>query len=268
MTQRKAMWAGQFYPADANELRAMIRSFDKPRAAKVKARGAMVPHAGYVYSGPVAGAVYSEIEIPGKVIVLSTKHRMPGKDLALWESGTWATPLGEVEVDAELSRRLMKYCPGVEFDTTPHINEHSAEVQVPFLQYYNPSVKIAVMSVHSGNLKDLRAIGKGVAKAVQAEKKEVLIVASSDMSHYVSREIAEQKDGIALEAILAMDEEKLFHAIYRSDISMCGYAPTAVMIAACRELGATQARLVQYSTSGDVTGDHQAVVGYAGVIVA
>ena len=268
MTHRKAMWAGQFYPAGEGDLRAMIESFDDPQAVKIKAKGVMAPHAGYVYSGPVAGAVYSAVEIPDKVIILSTQHRMPGKDLALWESGAWATPLGEVEVAAELSRRLMKYCPGVEFDQTPHVNEHSAEVQIPFLQFYNPSVKISVMSVHSGNLKDLRAIGKGIAKAVQADKKEVLIVASSDMSHYVSREIAEQKDGIALDAITAMDEEKLFHAIHRNDISMCGYAPTVAMIAACRELGAAEARLVKYSTSGDVTGDQEAVVGYAGVIIA
>ena len=208
MTQRKAMWAGQFYPASAAELRAMIESFDDPQADKIKAMGVMAPHAGYVYSGSVAGAVFSAVEVPDKVIILSTKHRMHGKDLALWESGTWSTPLGEAEIDAELSRRLMKYCPGVEFDTTPHINEHSAEVQVPFLQYYNPSVKIAVMSIHSAKIKELRAVGQGIAKAIRAENKDVLVVASSDMSHYVSHEIAEQKDGMALDAILEMDEEK------------------------------------------------------------
>jgi len=267
MTVRKWVWAGQFYPSGEEELRSMIGSFDAAPAQKERALGIMSPHAGYIYSGPVAGAVYSAVEIPDKVIILATKHRMPGKDLALWEGGQWETPLGVSEVDADLSRRLMKYCPSAEFDNTPHLQEHSAEVQLPFLQYYNPDVSISVMSVHSENLKELQEVGRGVAKAVKAVEGDVLIIASTDMSHYVPRSLAEEKDKLAIDAVLALDEEKLFHVVHRHDISMCGYSPTVVMVAACKEMGAKEARLVKYATSGDASGNYDAVVGYAGIAI-
>ncbi len=267
MTLRKAVFAGQFYPADADDLRSMIQSFDAKPERREKARGIMVPHAGYVYSGLVAGAVYSAVEVPERVIILSTKHRMQGLDLGLWESGRWATPLGEAEIDVELSRRLMKYCPSVEFDDTAHIQEHSGEVQVPFVQYCNPAAKICCMVVRSEKLKDLQEIGRGIAKAVGAVEGEVLVVASTDMSHYVAQETAEKNDRMLIDSILALDEEKMFHDVQRYSISMCGYAPTIAMMVACKEMGSTGGTLVKYATSGDVTGEKAEVVGYAGVVI-
>jgi AmmeMemoRadiSam system protein B len=267
MTLRKAVWAGQFYPAGEEKLRSMIRSFEVATQKKERAIGLMAPHAGYVYSGQVAGAVYSAVNIPDKAIILSTKHHASGKDLALWEKGHWETPLGASEVDAEMSRRLMKYCPAVEFDESAHLQEHSAEVQLPFLQYFNPAVKISVMGVHSENLRDLQKVGAGIAKAVKAEEGNVLIVASSDMSHYVPQNIAKEKDKIALDAVVALNEEKLFEVILRHGISMCGYMPTIALIAAGKELGARAGRLVLYATSGEASGDFDSVVGYAGVII-
>lgn len=267
MTTRRAAWAGQFYSARKEALAAEIERFDIGATEKGKCRGIMAPHAGYMYSGGVAGSVYSRIQYPSRVLILAPKHRVAGADFALSPDDEWLTPLGSVKVDADLNAEIARFCPMVELDATAHLQEHSAEVQVPFIQYYAPKATISVIVMHSQNYVELRELGEGIARAVQAVGGDVLIVASSDMSHYESKADAERQDKLAIERILALDDQGLLETVFKHGISMCGFAPTTAMLAVCKELGAKEARLVKYATSGNVTGDYSSVVGYAGIIV-
>jgi len=269
MSTRTAAWAGQFYPGRKEALQAEIKKYDVGVAQKdrKKCLGIMAPHAGYMYSGHVAGAVYSRIEIPERVLILAPKHRMPGADIALSPDDEWQTPLGNIKTCADLNAEIIRYCPMVSLDAVAHVSEHSAEVQVPFIQYYNPNACISAIVLHSQDYAELRGLGDGIAQAVRALKQDVLIVASSDMSHFESQESTEKHDKLALDKVVALDAGGLLETVLRNNISMCGYAPTVAMLAACRELGATEARLVKYATSGDVTGDFSSVVGYASVMV-
>jgi hypothetical protein len=269
MSTRAAVWAGQFYPARKEALLAEIKRFDAGVAAqdKKKCLGIMAPHAGYMYSGHVAGAAYSRIEVPSRVLILGPKHRMPGAAIALSPDNEWETPLGNVQICADLNAEIMRYCPMVALDALAHVQEHSTEVHVPFVKYYNPSACISVIVMHSQDYSELRGLGEGIAEAVRALGRDVLIVASSDMSHFESQAATEKRDKLAIDRVLALDDKGLHDTVQENDISMCGYAPTVAMLAACRKLGAKEARLVKYATSGDVTGDYASVVGYASIIV-
>ena len=267
MSTRPAAWAGQFYPGNRENLLAEIKRYDAGHEEKEKCAGLVAPHAGYVYSGHVAGAVYSRVRIPDRVLILAPKHRAAGADIALSPDDAWETPLGAVETCPELNSEIIRHCPMVEFDAVAHSQEHSAEVQVPFIQYYNPDARISVIVLHSQDYEELHGLGEGLAEAIRALRGEVLIVASSDMSHYEPHEFARQQDTLAIDKVIALDGRGLLETVQAHGISMCGYAPTTAMLVACSELGASEARLVKYATSGDVTGDKSSVVGYASIIV-
>lgn len=264
MQIRKPAVAGQFYPGKEESLRKSIEQMVTKVQKKIKAIGIVSPHAGYMYSGPVAGELYSNIEIPETVVILGPNHTGIGKPYAIMTEGNWWTPLGEVEIDNTLAKEILNASDLIEEDSNSHKYEHSLEVQVPFLQYFKPDIKI-VPIVIGGD--EFTKIGEAIAGSIKKYKKDVLIVASSDMTHYEPQENAKKKDNLAIEAILKLDEKEMLNRISKFDISMCGYGPTAIMLVSAKIQGAKQAKLIKYMTSGDTTGDYSAVVGYAGLAV-
>lgn len=264
---RKPAVAGSFYPASPSELKAMLRGMVAPEAEKEDVIGLVCPHAGYVYSGPVAGATVSRIKMKDTFIIMGPNHTGLGQPFAIMTEGAWQTPLGDIEIDSELARRLVGGSAYLEEDSLAHQREHSIEVQLPFLQYFKRDFKIVpiVLSHASGGI--YKDIGRELAQAIRETERGVVILASSDMTHYESQASAERKDKSAIEAILKLDADELMERITRQSITMCGYAPVLALISAARTMGARRAELVRYQTSGDTTGDFAAVVGYAGIII-
>jgi len=264
---RNPVVAGQFYPEAPDQLRSMIEGMVDKKAVKEEVIGLLSPHAGYPYSGPVAGATISRIKFKDTFIIMGPNHTGSGKPLGIMTEGVWKTPLGEVEIDSELGKQILAASGYLQEDHVAHQHEHSIEVQLPFLQYFKPDIKLVpiVLAYASGDV--YKEIGQGLAKAIKELNREVVIIASSDMTHYESQESAQRKDTQAIEAMLDLNEDELLKRVQELDISMCGYAPTVSLISAAKELGATGAELVKYQTSGDTTGDYAAVVGYAGVII-
>jgi MEMO1 family protein len=273
--------AGRFYPSRADELLRDVREYTSPgktslETGRIAAIGCVAPHAGYIYSGGVAGAVYARVEIPECCVILCPNHTGKGRPLSIMANTTWQTPLGEVAADAEMGARLLRRFPALEEDSAAHRAEHAIEVQLPFLQARQPELNIVPIAVGTGDFNVLRGLGEALADVIadcQEEDQEedrqekVLIVASSDMNHYESDAITRVKDHKAIERVLAMDARGLWDVVMNEDISMCGFGPTIVMLTAAKLLGATSATLVKYATSGEVSGDYESVVGYAGIIV-
>lgn len=260
--------AGRFYPSNHDTLLADVQSYLSPREATVSALGCVAPHAGYVYSGSVAGAVYARLDVPGRCIVLCPNHTGMGHPLSIMSEGAWETPLGPVSIDSALAETLRQQFPPLSEDAAAHRAEHAVEVQLPFLQARRPHFRFVPIAVGTGEFEVLEGLGKAIADVVEAQDERVLIIASSDMNHYESDKVTRVKDHKAIERILALDARGLFDVVMKEDISMCGYGPTVAMLTAAKRLGATQAELVKYATSGDVSGDRNMVVGYAGVIVS
>lgn len=260
--------AGQFYPSQPDQLRRDLSSLVHISTPKTKVCGIIAPHAGYVYSGATAGRVYGMIEIPGTVLILGPNHRGRGKPVALYPDGEWITPLGSTAVNSRLNELIRTYTPFVQFDAVAHEHEHSLEVQLPFLQFLRPDVTISAICMEHGDYRSLHEIGVGIAKAIREFGEDVLIVASSDMSHYESAASALRKDSAALEQILAFDPEGLLRVCSVDHITMCGVMPSAVMLVTARQLGAARAEKIAYTTSGDVTGDNSQVVAYLSVTVS
>lgn len=259
--------AGQFYPSSPSSLEAQIREFIDEKVAKEEVIGVLSPHAGYIYSGPVAGAVLSRIRFKDTFIILGPNHTGSGKPLSIMTEGRWQTPLGEVEIDSELGKDILARSSHLQEDHGAHLYEHSIEVQIPFLQYFNRDVKIVPIVLARAAGASYKAIGHEIATSVKALRREVIIMASSDMTHYEPHESAKAKDTRAIEAILELNEEELLKRIEKFNITMCGYAPAVSLISSAKELGAKSAELVRYQTSGDTSGDYTSVVGYAGIII-
>ena len=267
---RKPVVAGQFYPGTKELLLAKIASMIGKVPGKDEAIGVVSPHAGYEYSGQVAGAVLGSVKSKSKYIIIGPNHTGLGASFSVSKSSSWKTPLGEVPIDEDLRKTLLKHSGLIEADDVAHMAEHSVEVQLPILQAIQKDFTFVPIVVASEDLQSYRALGEDIASAIKEMgiEKDVLIIASSDMTHYESDESVRGKDKAAIEAILELDEEKLFKRIRQMDISMCGYGPTALMISASKVLGAKIARLVKYQTSGDASGDYSSVVGYAGITVS
>jgi AmmeMemoRadiSam system protein B len=261
--------AGRFYPGRSEDLLREVRQYTSPvQSARVSAIGCVAPHAGYIYSGHVAGAVYSRLQIPEHCIILCPNHTGKGVPLAIMTATAWQTPLGEVAASAELGTQLLQSFPALQEDSAAHRSEHAIEVQLPFLQAQQKHPQIVPIAVGTSDFSILRGLGEAVADVIGASEQEVLIIASSDMNHYESDALTRVKDHKAIGRVLAMDARGLWEVVMNEDISMCGFGPTIVMLTAAKILGATTATLVRYATSGDVSGDREAVVGYAGIIVA
>jgi MEMO1 family protein len=266
-TVREPAVAGRFYPANPERLRADIDSYLSPAQERVRAIGCIVPHAGYMYSGEVAGAVFSRLEIPPCCIVLCPNHTGRGRPLAIMKEGEWKTPLGAIPIDADLAEDLMQHFPALSEDSAAHKSEHAIEVELPFLQVCHPEVKFVPIAIGTGQLVILEQMGEAIADVLKQTKKQALIIASSDMNHYEDDATTRVKDRKAIEKILALDASGLYRTVMNESISMCGFGPAVAMLTAARQLGAKKAELVQYATSGDVSGDRSVVVGYAGIII-
>jgi AmmeMemoRadiSam system protein B len=264
--------AGRFYPGRADELLRDVREYTSPgktpvEAGRIAAIGCVAPHAGYMYSGGVAGAVYARLEIPEHCVILCPNHTGKGRPLSIMANTTWQTPLGEVAADAEMGARLLRRFAALEEDSAAHRAEHAIEVQLPFLQTRQPGLNIVPIAVGTSDFNVLRGLGEALGDVIDGRDVKVLIVASSDMNHYESDAVTRVKDHKAIERVLAMDARGLWEVVMNEDISMCGFGPTIVMLTAAKLLGATAATLVKYATSGEVSGDYESVVGYAGIIV-
>ena len=261
--------AGVFYPGKPAELRETLNFLIESASERVRAIAVVSPHAGYMYSGKVAGRVFGRIEAPDTAIILGPNHTGLGAAISLYPGEAFVTPLGEARIDEELREALFKECSLFTPDVKAHEHEHSLEVQVPFLQYLNPIVKIVPVCLSYISLKEIKELGETIAKVIKAfPEKKILIVASSDFSHYVPHEVAKEKDKRAIEKILNLDEEGLIKRVVEERISMCGVVPVSVAMVASKGIKEKpQAELVAYQTSGDVIGDYSSVVGYGGIIV-
>lgn len=281
-TVRHPAVAGRFYPRNPEALRTEAYAYlsqvkseaqassdpqVKSEVTPVQAIGCIAPHAGYMYSGHVAGAVFARVQVPGRCIVLCPNHTGMGRALAIMSEGAWETPLGEVPIDAELAGALKHRFPALTEDAAAHRAEHAAEVELPFLQLRQPDLRFVPIALGTGQFDVLEQLGLALADVIAAQKDRVLIVASSDMNHYESDAATRVKDHRAIERILTLDPRGLFDVVTQQDISMCGFGPAVAMLTAARQLGAKSAELVKYATSGDVSGDRDMVVGYAGVVV-
>ncbi|MEK7851266.1 MAG: AmmeMemoRadiSam system protein B [Deltaproteobacteria bacterium] len=265
MLRRPAV-ADQFYPGDPRTLDKEVTSFLKD-TKKEDVFGAISPHAGYIYSGKVAGSVYSSINIPRDVVVIGPNHTGLGEPEAIERSGTWQMPGGNVEINHSLADAIAAASTYLRDDHLAHLREHSLEVHIPFLQHFRKDLRIVPIAMMSMDYSVCLDIGHAVAKAVMEYKEPVLIVASSDMTHYESDKSAREKDKKAIDRVLALDPEGLLKTVKDFRITMCGVIPATIMLIACKELGAQKARLVDYATSAETSGDYDHVVGYAGMII-
>ncbi|MGA8274038.1 MAG: AmmeMemoRadiSam system protein B, partial [Candidatus Sulfotelmatobacter sp.] len=221
---------------------------------------------GYIYSGHVAGAVFAGLEIPELCLVMCPNHTGVGRPLAIVSEGSWESPLGSVPIDSNFAAALKQRCTLLEEDSTAHRSEHAAEVELPFLQICQSNLKFVPIALGTGQLGPLEELGLALAEAIARQTQPVLIVASSDMNHYESDAVTRVKDAIAIEPILRLDARALHEVVTQQHISMCGFGPAVAMLTAAKKLGATSAELLKYATSGDISGDRDAVVGYAGIV--
>jgi AmmeMemoRadiSam system protein B len=262
--------AGRFYAGDPARLREQVAGFLTPltQEGTLRARACLVPHAGYMYSGHVAGAVYRRLEIPATVILIGPRHFPRGAPLAILTEGSWQTPLGPVQINQGLGKKVASACHLLREDAIAHSAEHSLEVQLPFLQCLAPTFTFVPIVVGTARYPELEELGHAVAAVILAEETPPLLIASSDMNHYESDEITRVKDHKAIDRILALDPLGLFETVRDQSISMCGYAAVVATSVASRDLGASKVELLKYATSGDVSGDLREVVGYAGMIIS
>ena len=269
MNIRRPAVAGRFYPGDPAALRNELRRLTagKMPPPEPRAIAMMVPHAGYMYSGEVAGTTYTAARMASRLVILCPNHTGLGESIALYDEGTWETPLGAAPIDAPLARAILSRCAAARFDALAHRGEHSLEVQLPFLQHLLGDFHFVPICVGTLHLPTLLDLGRAVAEAIADEAEGAVVIISSDMSHYVPADIAERRDRLALERFLSLDPEGLHRIVVEEEISMCGIAPATAGLAAARLLRAGAARLVAYSNSGAATGDLSSVVAYAGVVV-
>ena len=266
---RQAVVSDRFYPGDPSTLKQTLTqlipavSDDK----KQQAKAVISPHAGYVYSGAVAGETFAHVRVPETVLILGPNHHGSGEPLALG-SADWDMPLGRVPVERELAASILRNSKVIVEDDIAHFHEHSLEVQVPFLQFLQKNLKIVPIVVSHVSYDICKLAAHDLAEALREFNEPVLIVASTDMTHYESRRNASAKDHLALEQIQALNPQGLYETVVGNRISMCGIMPTTIVLLAAMELGATQAELIRYTDSGEASGDTDQVVGYAGLVIS
>lgn len=263
------MVAGSFYPSSVDSLTKQIESFIDKNAVKSDIVACMLPHAGYTYSGHVAVQTASRINFPDKIVIIGPNHTGYGLAYSIQTEGIWQLPFGQVKIDSNLANYILDNSKYLERDSDAHKYEHSIEVEIPILQYFKKDFEIVPICILSEDLDALKEIGNNIAGAIKQVKLqgEVLIVASSDLTHYQPQQQACKKDKEAIEAIITLDVDKLNEKVKLMGITMCGCAPVSVMLTAAKALGAKRGELVRYETSGDVTGETDSVVGYAGVLI-
>ncbi|MGE4297934.1 MAG: AmmeMemoRadiSam system protein B [Desulfovibrionaceae bacterium] len=267
---RTPAWAGKFYPADPVELRTMVRALlgQAPAPRDTPSLLAMSPHAGYDYSGGIAALTLKQANLHPTILLLGPKHTVQGASLALWPHGAWHFPGGHLDVAADLCDAILAANYRIHADTAAHWHEHSLEVLLPFLHALNPATRIAPLTVADPQPETLAAVATSLAAIIQEWPDPISIVVSSDMSHFLPQEPTKKRDAMALERIKALNPEGLYATVHDNDITMCGVLPMTVGLMICRLLGATSVDITAYATSGDISGDFDRVVGYAGALVA
>ncbi len=281
MKVRKPCQAGAFY---AGKKEALIKEIEScflhrlgpGKIPKVNPTGERIltalicPHAGYMYSGPIAAHSYYAMAfdgVPETAVIIGPNHTGLGSGVSIINEGYWETPLGALQINSELAKEIYKSSNLIDLDESAHLYEHSIEVQLPFLQYlYQDKLTIVPICMMMQDLETSVEVGKAVAEA--CKEKNVIIIASSDMTHYENAESAKRKDKLAIDAILSLDEFKLELTVYKYNISMCGYGPVAAALKASKMLNGKEAKLLAYGTSGDITGDYSSVVGYAAIAIS
>ncbi|MGH9741010.1 MAG: AmmeMemoRadiSam system protein B [Candidatus Acidiferrum sp.] len=260
--------SGRFYPSNPTELSALVTQYAcaEKNAEPARAKACLVPHAGYLYSGQVAGAVYARIALPKKILILGVRHYPRGENAAIVSSGGWRTPLGDALIDEGLAEALQAACPLLREDIVAHSGEHSLEVQIPFLQVLRPGFTFVPVALGAVRFEELVEIGKAIGRVLADSSEEILLLTTSDLNHYENDATTRVKDGKAIERILALDAGGLYDTCRNEAISMCGLGPTVAMLTALQSLGESRSELVRYATSGEISGDFSAIVGYAGMI--
>ncbi len=266
---RRPLVAGYYYPKDADALRVELEMLTLARSPQPSAqsyRGAVVPHGSYAFSGAMAGAVYRRLRIPARCIVLAPNHTGAGARWSVMAHGAYATPLGELPIDETLAEQLCRAMPFLEADDVAQRAEHAIEVQAPFLQWCGPmELSFVPIVINSEQPEEWRVCAEALAQ-VLAQADDVLVLASSDLSHYTSQETALEQDRRLLQAMTRLDAEELIEQVRTHAIAMCGLAPVACLLMALRQHGAREAEVVQYGTSAEAGGDPYSVTGYAGVV--
>ena len=265
---RKAQFSGMFYPGSTLKLEAFFKETLQglEGLGSVPAKGAIVPHAGYAYSGRVALQTLGACRIPKHVVLIGPNHTGLGKNIALSSVDAWETPFGDVLCSEPLRRLLLEACPLIELDDTAHLNEHSLEVELPMLAYFHPKIEIAALCLSILSKPHLKMLGGALAKALKEAEGGAMIVVSSDMSHYVSEAEAKRLDSIALEPILRLDAEGLYDAVLANGLTMCGFIPATALLFALEAFRPVKAKLTAYATSAEATKNTEEVVAYAGVV--
>jgi AmmeMemoRadiSam system protein B len=266
---REPAVAGTFYPADQQSLRRELENLTEGKRPPSEPQGValIVPHAGYIYSGAIAAATFTATHLARRIIILGPNHTGTGEQIAVMEHGSWRTPLGEAHLDTELASEVLTSCRAARVDESAHRREHSLEVQLPFLQFLLGEFRFLPICVGTSRLDALMDLGVAIARVLKRSGEPVLLVLSSDMSHYLPATVARGEDEQALAPILTIDPEGLHRVVTERRITMCGMAPAVAGLAAARLVGATAARLIAYDHSGTRSGDHESVVGYAGVAI-
>jgi AmmeMemoRadiSam system protein B len=264
---RKPAAAGAFYPGTQGEIEKMVVSFVEEDQKKEKAIGIISPHAGYMYSGKGAGIIFSRVVIPDDVIILGPNHRGYGADMAIVSEGEWEMPTGNVKMNSDLAGKIKSRSELFQDDDRAHSAEHSIEVQIPFIQHFRPDFRLVPISLSRVSFDECKQLGEALANAVKDYGRDVLIVASSDMTHFESAGSAKKKDELALKEIESLNPEGLYDVVLKNRISMCGFISVTIMLVAALGLGAKTAECIDYRNSGDVTGDNSDVVAYASVLV-
>ena len=275
---RKPAVAGLFYEIDPDSLRKQIEWCFKHRLGpgsipeignKRSIKGVIAPHAGYVYSGPVAAHTYHEIAedgFPETFVILCPNHTGMGSGVSTMNQGSWETPLGLADIDGEFADLMIKNAGIIDSNPEAHLKEHSAEVQLPFLQYLNPDFQFVPVTMWMQDIETATEIGVSIEKTASELGRDVVVIASTDFTHYQPQDIAHKQDMKVIDAIKAMDEKRMMNRVMELNVTMCGYGPVAATMVASKKMGATLCEMKKYATSGDATGDKSSVVAYASAV--
>jgi AmmeMemoRadiSam system protein B len=264
--KREAAVAGYFYPGKKEELIQMLNFLIPKTEDKKDAKGILVPHAGYIYSGDVAGKVYGSIKLPETFIILSPNHTGKGHDISIMNAGIWNTPLGDAIINTELANKIIDNYNEIKVDPKAHEREHAGEVQLPFIQFLKSDFSFVPICIKELEYEILNKIALAIWNAIEEFRKNVLLIASSDMTHFQPATIAEKMDQMAIEQMMQLKPRKLYQTVLENNISMCGFIPAVIMIIALKKMNCTKGELIAYSNSGEKTGDYDDVVSYAGMI--
>ena len=274
--KRVPIVSGQFYPDNPLDLKVIIEDFTpqgsfplQGRSGRISAKGIVLPHAGYVYSGRVAVNTVSKVLPKKRLLILGPNHSGQGSKFSLWPSGSWKILDKEIKIDEELATAILNKGKNIDQDTLAHSSEHSIEVELPILDHFFGDFKFVPIACQRGTIVDYQEAALGISEAIKSLKnsEDILLVASTDLTHYEPDQVARKKDRRAIEAIIDLDEKELVKRVRKEDITLCGEAPLAIFIACLKRLGARKSQVALYQTSGDVTGDKSTVVGYVGMII-